>query len=76
MQVVAGKKYDITLDFEYLQSDAQLNFDMGFKRKVDIARSVDAVKEADVVILSVVFLQVWKEKRWALTCLASGKETV
>ena len=50
MQVVAGKKYDITLDFEYLQSDAQLNFDMGFKRKVDIARSVDAVKEADVVI--------------------------
>lgn len=50
MQVQAGKKYDITLDYEYLLSDAQLNFDMGFKKKVNVAESVAAVKDADVVI--------------------------
>lgn len=50
MQVEAGKKYDIELQFEYLQSDAQLNFDMGFKKKVDIAQSVNAVRNADVVV--------------------------
>lgn len=50
LQVEAGKKYDIELQFEYLQSDAQLNFDMGFKKKVDIAKSVNAVWNADVVV--------------------------
>lgn len=50
LQVEAGKKYDIELQFEYLQSDAQLNFDLGFKRKVDVARSVQAVRNADVVV--------------------------
>ena len=50
LQVEAGKKYDIELQFEYLQSDAQLNFDMGFKKKVDIAQSVNAVRNADVVV--------------------------
>ena len=50
LQVKAGKKYDIELQFEYLQSDAQLNFDMGFKKKVDIAKSVNAVRNADVVV--------------------------
>lgn len=50
LQVEAGKKYDIELQFEYLQSDAQLNFDLGFKKKVDIAQSVNAVRHADVVV--------------------------
>lgn len=50
LQVEEGKKYDIELQFEYLQSDAQLNFDMGFKKKVDIAKSVNAVRNADVVV--------------------------
>lgn len=50
LQVEAGKKYDIELQFEYLQSDAQLNFDMGFKKKVDIAQSVNAVRNADIVV--------------------------
>ena len=50
MVVEKGKQYNITLDFEYLQSDAQLNFDMGFKKEVNIAESVAAVKDADVVI--------------------------
>ena len=50
MKVQAGQSYDIELDFEYLRSDAQLNFDLGFKREVDIQKSVEQVKEADIVI--------------------------
>lgn len=52
LQVQAGKPYDIELDFEYLRSDALLNFDLGFKREVDIAGSVARVKDADVVIFA------------------------
>lgn len=52
LQVQAGKPYDIELDFEYLRSDALLNFDLGFKREVDIRKSVESVKEADVVIFA------------------------
>ncbi len=50
MKVEAGKPYDIEIDYEYLRSDAQLNFDLGFKEDVDIKRSVAAVKDADVVV--------------------------
>ena len=52
MKVQAGQSYDIELDFEYLRSDAQLNFDLGFKREVDIQKSVEHVKEADIVIFA------------------------
>lgn len=52
LQVQAGKPYDIELDFEYLRSDALLNFDLGFKREVDIRKSVESVKDADVVIFA------------------------
>jgi len=52
MKVQAGKPYDIELDFEYLRSDAQLNFDLGFKKDVDIRKSVERVKDADVVIFA------------------------
>lgn len=52
LQVQAGKPYDIELDFEYLRSDALLNFDLGFKRDVDIRKSVESVKDADVVIFA------------------------
>ena len=52
MKVQAGQSYDIQLDFEYLRSDAQLNFDLGFKREVDIQKSVEQVKEADIVIFA------------------------
>lgn len=52
LKVEAGKPYEVELDFEYLRSDAQLNFDLGFKREVDIPKSVEAVKEADVVIFA------------------------
>ncbi len=52
MKVQAGKSYNLELDFEYLRSDAQLNFDLGFKKEVDIKRSVERVKEADIVIFA------------------------
>lgn len=52
MKVVAGKSYEIELDYEYFRSDAQLNFDFGFKHETHIARSVAAVREADVVIFA------------------------
>ena len=46
----AGKSYSIELDYEYFRSDAQLNFDLGFKKGVDINQSVAKVKDADVVV--------------------------
>lgn len=52
LQVKAGTPYEIELDFEYFRSDAQLNFDIGFKKKVDIEASVARVKDADVVIFA------------------------
>lgn len=52
MKVQAGKSYDLELDFEYLRSDAQLNFDLGFKKEVDIRKSVERVKDADIVIFA------------------------
>lgn len=52
MKVQAGKSYDLELDFEYLRSDAQLNFDLGFKKNVDIRKSVERVKDADIVIFA------------------------
>ena len=50
LQVQAGKTYDVELDFEYFRSDAQLNFDLGFKNEVDVKKSVERVKDADVVV--------------------------
>lgn len=52
MKVQAGKSYNLELDFEYLRSDAQLNFDLGFKKDVDIRKSVERVKDADIVIFA------------------------
>ena len=52
LQVKAGVPYDIELDFEYFRSDAQLNFDIGFKQKVNIDASVACVKDADVVVFA------------------------
>ena len=52
MHVDAGKSYDIGIKFQYFSSDAQLNFDLGFKEEADIQRSVAKVKDADVVIFA------------------------
>ena len=50
MKVKAGIPYELEIDYEYLRSDAQLNFDLGFKEDVDINKSVSKVKDADIVI--------------------------
>lgn len=50
MNVTAGKSYNIEIEYEYLRSDAQLNFDLGLKERVDINKSVNKVKEADIVV--------------------------
>lgn len=50
MKVQAGKAYNVQIDFEFYQNDAQLNFDLGFKKEIDIKKSVAAVKDADVVV--------------------------
>ena len=52
MHVDAGKSYDIEIKFRYFSSDAQLNFDLGFKEEADIQRSVAKVKDADIVIFA------------------------
>jgi len=41
-----------------------LNFDLGFKKDVDIRKSVERVKDADIVFLRAVYLPALKERRW------------
>lgn len=50
LEVEAGRPYDIRIDFDYNRGDAELNFDFGFKEEIDIAKSIERVKEADVVL--------------------------
>lgn len=52
MQIEAGRKYDIQMQYAYLSGDAQFNFDLGFKDKVNIPKTVAQVKDADVVIFA------------------------
>lgn len=47
-----GQRYDIEIDYEFVRADALLSFDLGFREETDIARSVECVKEADVVIFA------------------------
>jgi beta-glucosidase len=50
--VEKGKSYNIRIDFEYSMGDAQLDFDLGFKKEITIQKSIDRVKDADVVIFA------------------------
>lgn len=50
IKVNKGQSYDIQLDFGYSMGDAELNFDLGFKKEIDIKESVERVKDADVII--------------------------
>lgn len=52
MKVKAKQSYDIEIRFQYFASDAQLNFDLGFKEECNIQRSVENVKDADIVIFA------------------------
>lgn len=50
MKVEAGKAYNIQINFAYHRSDAQLNFDLGYKEHADREKSIEKVKDADIVI--------------------------
>lgn len=52
MRVEAGKSYDLQIDFDYNRGDAQLNFDFGYKEEIDIEKSIEKVKDADIVIFA------------------------
>lgn len=50
VSVEAGKSYDIRIDFNYNRGDAQLNFDLGYDKEIDVQQSIEKVKQADIVI--------------------------
>ena len=52
MNAEAGKSYDIEIKFKYLQGDAQINFDLGFKEEINIPQTIALVKDADVVVFA------------------------
>ena len=52
MEVKAGEKYNIEIAYRFFNSDAQLNFDLGIREDADIKKSIDKVKNADVVIFA------------------------
>lgn len=45
-----GKTYKIQLDFAHHSGDAQLNFDIGYETKADFTKSVENIKNADVIV--------------------------
>lgn len=50
MHAEQGKSYDIRIEFEYTNGDAQLNFDIEFKEEVDYKKTLARVKNADVIV--------------------------
>lgn len=52
MEVKAGEKYNIEIAYRFFNSDAQLNFDLGIREDADIKKSIDKVKNADIVIFA------------------------
>ena len=52
MKVEKGRAYKIEIDFAYTMGDAQLNFDLGFKKDIDIEGSLENIKDAEIVIFA------------------------
>jgi Beta-glucosidase-related glycosidases len=52
MPVESGKNYEIKIDYNFTREDASLDFDLGFKEKVDFQKTVSDVKDADIVIFA------------------------
>lgn len=48
----AGKEYRIRIDFAFRNRDAALDFDMGREIPVDLSKTVQRVKDADVIIFA------------------------
>lgn len=52
MQVKKGQRYKIEIDFAYTMGDAQLNFDLGFKKEIDIESSLAKITDTEIVIFA------------------------
>ena len=52
LKAEAGKSYTIEISFSQRNADAALNFDFGSLVPVDLAASIDKVKDADIVIFA------------------------
>jgi beta-glucosidase len=50
LQAEAGKSYDIKIVYSYINNFAQINFDLGIKEEISIPKTVDQVKDADVIV--------------------------
>lgn len=52
LKATEGSTYEIELNFKYFRPDAELNFNVGIKKDIDIASVVNSVKDADVVVFA------------------------
>lgn len=52
LPVVAGQKYDILLRYRHFNKSANLNFDLGVNRSVDVKGLLDRIKDIDVVVFA------------------------
>lgn len=52
LAVEKGKIYDVKIDFAYTMGDAQLNFDLGFRKEMDRSSLMDKINDVDVVIFA------------------------
>ncbi len=52
MEAKAGKQYDIELRYRHIEKSANLSFDMGSSRPVDIPALLKTVEKADVVVFA------------------------
>lgn len=54
LKAKAGKEYNITIEYIFDNKDraASLDFDMGYYIPVDLQKSIDKVKDADIIIFA------------------------
>ncbi len=52
MQMEAGKAYEIELEYAHFMSEAELDFNIGYRAELDIKGSVERVADADIVIFA------------------------
>lgn len=63
LQAKAGKEYHIEILFKQRNERATLDFDLGKEVGIDLNLAVKKVMDADVILLQVEFLQVWKVRK-------------
>lgn len=52
MKVKEGESYDMKFYFSHNNGDAQLNFDIGYKEKSDVKKTLQNIYDADIVIFA------------------------